>query len=49
LILSINGETEARRGTFQTVWGSKSTDLRDGDAAMAWKISSIDPATNLSQ
>jgi hypothetical protein len=36
LILSIEGDGKAGRVAFQLVKGSKTTDLKDGDAALAW-------------
>jgi hypothetical protein len=36
LILSIEGDGKAGRVAFQLVKGYKATDLKNGDAAMAW-------------
>jgi hypothetical protein len=51
LILSINGDGKAGRVAFQIVKGAKSSDLGDGDAALAWSrlVNKYQPMTTPSR
>ena len=49
LILFINGSTDAGRIAFSIIRNSKTSDLKDGDSALAWKayVTSTSPRQHL--